>query len=219
MSKGPRWRVGHSRFSTRLILKKLIGSDFPSLQERIRVECEDANVFLMEYCRLTKWEKKRAVMFLDSFGTVVDWETLKAIADTKGADLLYMFPLGIAVTRMLRRKDEIGPTAKKTLTRLFGTSDWFKDLVKTTIRRGFFSRKEITWRQQGCDAIIKYFLGRLKTIFPHVARLKLRNSKGLPMYLLCFASPSQERTEIAKKIFRLGCPRSGLRLSPLVDCR
>lgn len=122
-------------------------------------------------------------------------------------------------TTSLRRED-IRPTARATLTRLFGTSDWYSEIFTTNRWRGFFHMEEITRRQRGCEIIIKYFLNRLKTVFPHVARnpLKLRNSRGLPMYLLCFASPSKERMEIAQKLFKRVCPTGGPRLSPLVDC-
>lgn len=201
-------------------LNKLINSQFASLKKRISVECQDANSFLMDYCRFAQWKNRRAVMFLDSFGTVVKWKTLKTIAETEAVDLLYMFPLGIAVTRLLKCKGDIRPTARATLTRLFGTSDWYSEIFTTNRRRGFFHMEEITRRQRGCEIIIKYFLNRLKTVFPHVARnpLKLRNSRGLPMYLLCFASPSKERMEIAQKLFQRVCTTGGPRLSPLVDC-
>jgi three-Cys-motif partner protein len=194
-------------------LSNLIKSQFASLKKRISVECQDANTFLMDYCRFTQWRNRRAVMFLDSFGTVVEWETVKAIAETEAADLLYMFPLGIAVTRLLKCKGDIRPAARATLTRLFGTRDWYREMFKTTRWQGLLRMEEITRRQKGCEVIIKYFLRRLQSAFPHVARnpLKLRNSRGLPMYLLCFATPSKERMEIAQGLFRrcIGSARTG----------
>lgn len=201
-------------------LNKLIKSQFASLNKQITVECEDANNFVRDYCQVTEWKNRRAVMFLDSFGTVVDWETVKTIAETKAADLLYMFPLGIAVTRLLKRRGNIRPTTKATLNRLFGTRDWYKEMFRTSTWRGLLRMEESTRRQKGCEVIIRYFLNRLRIVFPHVVRnpLKLRNSQGLPMYLLCFASPSKERMEIAQKLFGRSCPTGGPTLSPLVDC-
>lgn len=203
-------------------LNNHIASDFAPLEGRISVEHVDANAFLTNYCRSMNWNKTRAVMFLDSFGPVVKWETLKAIAETRAVDLFYMFPLGIAVTRMLRRtRDDINADSSQTLDGLFGTSGWRTDLFKTVTRHGLIFSDEITRGEKGCEAIVKYFLGRLKTIFANVARnpLKLCNSHGVPMYLLCFASPSRRRTEVAQRIFQMGCPTSGPRLVRLVDCR
>lgn len=201
-------------------LNRLINSQFASLNKRISVECQDANNFLMDYCRFTQWKNHRAVMFLDSFGTDVEWKTLKIIAETEAADLLYMFPLGIAVTRLLKCTGNIRHKPRSTLSRLFGTSGWYGEIFTKTRWRGFLFVEEITRRRRGCKIIIKYFLNRLKTVFPYVATnpLRLRNSRGLPMYLLCFASPSKERMEIAQKLFQRGCPTGGPRLSPLVDC-
>ena len=44
---------------------------------------DDANLFLPEWCIKTDWEKNRAVVFLDPYGTQVDWDTIKAMAETK----------------------------------------------------------------------------------------------------------------------------------------
>ena len=200
-------------------LRHRVESEFPSLKKRIRIERGDANVLLFDEFTFMDWKKNGAVVFLDSFGTDVDWGTIKAIADTRAADLLYMFPLG-AVTRLLKCSGGIRPKAKGTLNRLFGTRDWYKELFKTTNHTTSLGTELTTWRQKGCDAIIKYFMGRLNEVFPYVSRswLKLRNSKGSPMYLLCFASPSQKRVELAQKILQPGCRLGGPRLSPLVDC-
>ncbi|MCI0460978.1 MAG: three-Cys-motif partner protein TcmP [Gemmataceae bacterium] len=201
-------------------LRQRVDSRFPFLRKRVRVECKDANAFLVDELPFMDWTKQRAVVFLDSFGPVVHWDTIKTIANTGAADLLYMFPLGIAVTRLLRCKGEIRPTARGTLTRLFGTRDWYKDLFGTARRATFWGIKEATRRQRGCEAIIKYFMGRLREEFLHVSRswLKLRNRTGSPMYLLCFASPCPKRAEIAQRILQRACPLSGPELSQLVDC-
>lgn len=200
-------------------LSKLINSRFSSLKGRICVKCQDANGFLVDYCGCTKWKNRRAVVFLDPFGTDVEWKTLEVIAKTEAADLLYMFPLGIAVTRLLKCTGDIRPTARSTLTRLFGTSDWHKKLFQTTKRQGLFCMEDRTRRRQGCGEIIRYFLSRLKTLFPHVARnpLKLTNKRGIPMYLLCFASWKRERMDIAQRLFQRGCPLGGPGLSLRVD--
>lgn len=184
-------------------LTKIIKSEFPKRVKRTKVVCEDVNTFLVDCCTSTNWKNRRAVIFVDPFRPIVEWKTIEAIADTQAADLLYMFPVGIAVARMMKRSGAIGKKAKTTLKRLFGTKRWYDELYATFEKQGLLGSVEVTRRQTGCDAIIKYFVGRLESIFSHVARpFPLQNKTGLSMYALCFASPSEERTEIARKLFQ-----------------
>jgi three-Cys-motif partner protein len=55
----------------------------------------------------------------------VEWSTIKAIASTKAIDLWLLFPLGVAVNRLLRCDGQIDESVKKKLDRFFGTTDWF----------------------------------------------------------------------------------------------
>ena len=99
--------------------------EFPALADRIRVRCGDANASLQKLCRRATWQYSRAVVFLDPPGTKVSWSTVEAIAKTKAIDLWYLFPLGLAVNRLLTRYGKIGETQKNTLRdRVFGDTDW-----------------------------------------------------------------------------------------------
>ena len=48
----------------------------------------------------------------------------------------------------------------------------------------------------------RYFIDRLRSIFPGVAEnpLQLRNSKNVPLYLLCFAAGNAKGAPIAVEI-------------------
>ncbi|GAI54351.1 unnamed protein product, partial [marine sediment metagenome] len=54
-------------------------------------------------CNNYKWQNNRAVLFLDPYGMQVNWETIKAIANTEAIDLWYLFPFGIGVNRLLQK--------------------------------------------------------------------------------------------------------------------
>jgi three-Cys-motif partner protein len=74
---------------------------FPNIVRRIKIIPEDANVYLLKWCRETDWNKMRAVVFLDPYGMQVEWATIEAMAGTKSIDLWVLFPLGVGVNRFL----------------------------------------------------------------------------------------------------------------------
>jgi three-Cys-motif partner protein len=185
-------------------LTDIVESHYPRRKRRTTVVCDDANVFLQDYCKNKSWTKRRAVIFLDPFGAnAMNWTTVEAIAATGAADLLYMLPVGIDVTRKLKLDGQIDADARKCLTKLFGTPDWYDELYTTFETQTLRGPKKVTKRQPGCAAIINYFVRRLEGVFGHVVNwpLRLQNSKHVTLYALCFASPSRQRTRIASELF------------------
>ena len=69
-------------------------SEFPNLASDTVLINADANAYLRDICENRRWDKNRAVLFLDPFGMQVTWETIKAIARTEAIDLWLLFPLG-----------------------------------------------------------------------------------------------------------------------------
>lgn len=163
---------------------------FPALADRITIASEDANVYLQAWCRTTDWRRHRAVVFLDPYGMQVAWETIAAMATTQGIDLWILFPLGAAVNRLLRR-DRLpdGPWAHR-LTTVFGTDAWQHAFYRPLAQQSLFKAAPDIIRDADFDRIADFWLERLRTVFPHVAPnpLPLRNSRNVPIYLLCFAA-------------------------------
>jgi three-Cys-motif partner protein len=184
-------------------------SEFPALDARIQVQCKDATKFLRQFCRRMDTQSSRALVFLDAPGTVVGWDTIKAIAETGAVDLWALFPLGIAVNRLLKRRgDDIGQTAKNTLSYIFGNTEWEEDFYRAKRRQGLFRDTVATMKVADFNTIMEFFLGRLKTVFPHVSNktLSLENRRGNPMFTLCFASADPDagdRLAIAEAILSL----------------
>lgn len=65
-----------------------------------------------------------------------------------------------------------------------------------------FGEEESQAREADFDQIGRYFVHRLKTIFPAVADnpLALVNSRNVPLYLLCFAAGNPKGASTALKI-------------------
>jgi three-Cys-motif partner protein len=175
---------------------------FPNLHDRILITTGDANVFLGNWCEQTDWRKNRAVVFLDPYGMQVDWSTIEKIAGTEAIDLWILYPLGQAVNRLLMRKGPpTGPWADR-LTRSFGSDEWITRFYKPSSQGTLFGTPPAINKEADFDALGNYFLERLGTVFTEVARntLALQNSKGIPLFLLCFAAGNPKGAKTAVRI-------------------
>ena len=169
----------------------------------IKLSNEDANVFLQRWCKKLDTRKNRAVVFLDPFGANVSWNTIQAIAATKAIDVWILFPI-FAINRMLV-KDQKPPEAwAKRLTDIFGTPEWEKEFYTTkklTSLFDFAENTELINKTADTDKIRDFFVMRLKNIFPAVANPRvLLNSRGAPLFLLCFAASNLKGSDTALKI-------------------
>jgi three-Cys-motif partner protein len=176
--------------------------EFPAVQSDIILVNADANAYLQDWCENHKWAKHRAVLFLDPYGMEVEWQTIEAVAKTQAIDLWLLFPLGIAVNRLLRKDGQIDPVMRAKLDRLFGATDWYEVFYRTIKRQGLFGEETRIEKVGGFDAIAAYFVRRLKTVFASVAEnpLPLYNSRNNPLYLLCFAAGNPRGALTAVKI-------------------
>jgi three-Cys-motif partner protein len=132
----------------------------------------------------------------------VTWETIVAIASTKAIDLWLLFPIG-AVNRLLPRNAKINPAWRKSLDRMFGSSDWYEVFYKTRQFRDVFGESHLTTVKLADFKLISdYFVRRLRAVFAGVSEnpLPLLNSRNSPLYLLCFASGNQKGSQTAIRI-------------------
>jgi three-Cys-motif partner protein len=166
------------------------------------IECVhgDANEYLKDLCR-RNWKTHRALVFLDPYGMQVEWKTIESIADTQAIDLWILFPLG-TVNRLLKKNGEIQPVLRARLDWFFGEPDWYEVFYQVAKQISLFDEEQ--WQKTGniFMTIEQYFIERLRGIFNGVAPnpLLLRNSKNVPLYLLCFAAGNQRGAETAVKI-------------------
>jgi three-Cys-motif partner protein len=189
------------RRPTRAAQLESLKEEFSHLADRIKVVSADANGFIMDLCA-KDWRKRRAVMFLDPYGMQVSWGAIAAIARTAAIDLWILFPLGVAVNRLVRRDGKISEPVRRRLDTMFGASDWFCEFYKPSEKRGLFDDEEGLQKVANFDSISEYFVRRLKTIFPFVADnpLPLLNSCNNPLYLLCFAAGNSKGGPTAVRI-------------------
>ena len=174
-------------------------TEFPN--RSIQVRGGDANDQIQDICHL-EWERRRAVLFLDPYGMQVEWKTIEAVAATRAIDMWLLFPLGIGVNRLLKKSGDIPPEWRHRLSLLLGTENWYEEFYKVETTRNLFGDDVSHVIKASVETIGKYFNDRLRTVFSGVAPepLVLRNSRGSPLYLLCFAAGNPKGGEIAVRI-------------------
>ena len=180
--------------------------EFPS--KDIHIYAEEANRKVQALCS-ESWYRRRAVLFLDPFGMQVSWQTLEAVAGTKCIDVWLLFPLGVAVNRLLRRDREIAEPMCQRLDFMFGDRSWMDAFYKETaptksIQAALFDKEpELeSPSKAGFAAIEDYFKMRLRSIFAGVASnsVWLRNSKNIPLYQLFFMVGNEKGAPVALRI-------------------
>lgn len=182
-------------------LRVSINTDFAALPPRCELQNGDANTILRTWCIERDWTKDRAVVFLDPYGMQVEWNTIEALAATKGVDLWYLFPLGIGVSRLLTRSGTISTGWQERLTRFFGTVDWRSRFYPIAEEADLFGDHKTVQRNASEQQIESFIYERLMTRFETAAHgLVLRNSKANPLYLLCFAASNQRGAKAALNI-------------------
>lgn len=175
---------------------------YPKLASAIQIENREANDYLKLWCATTDWSRARAVMFLDPFGTQIEWSLLQSIAQTRAIDLWLLFPLGAAINRMLTRNAPPPSGWADILTRVLGTDTWKTEFYPEKREQTLFGEEETQAKEADWKRIETHFVRRLETIFPGVAHnpLPLRNSRNVPLYLLYFAAGNPKGAKTAIKI-------------------
>lgn len=172
-------------------LNAMIESDYPALKDRCDVWKADGCDIMRELCtHLIDWKKWRAVAFLDPYGMKVEHDLLWRIANTQAIDLWLLWPLGMGVNRLLTREGKPNKAFSEKLTRTFGNRNWEKFYSPPTTLDMFSDQPAAEIKDTDWSAIGELFLNGLRSLFAGVApRTKvLYNSRGNPMYLLCFAA-------------------------------
>lgn len=176
-------------------LKQKVGDD-----PRCAVICDDSNVALKDICReLAAKSRLRGVLFLDPFAMSVEFNTLKAIAETRALDVWYLFPTSAAIRNLAVKRDRMEQANEAALNRLLGTEDW-QELYAPPRQADLFGN-EADERERGLDGIEALVKKRLESIFPFVATPLRLPLSGSPMFSLYFAcsNPAPAAIALARK--------------------
>jgi three-Cys-motif partner protein len=179
-------------------------AEFPERADSIVLRQGNANDWLQQYSAQVDWKVWRAVLFLDPFGMQIDWATMEAIAKTKAIDVWILFPLGMAVNRLLTKDPaKIPQVWRNRLNRMFGSEDWFDTFYMEEVSPNLLGEDKRVQKVGTIETISGYYRQKLMGVFPKVAvnpRI-LRNSMNAPLFQMFFAAANPGRGgDIAIKI-------------------
>ncbi len=161
----------------------------------IRILPGDANDRLLSQVKGYPW-KVRGVAFLDPYGMELQWDTLKALAQTKKLDIWYLFPLGGLYRQAPKDPIHIDEVKRTAIDRILGTPEWYNTLYRESRQPTLFAEFERPERAD-VDGIERYVKRRLETVFAHVAG-PLRLPKGGPPRFSLFFGVSNPNPSVGK---------------------
>lgn len=169
-----------------------------------KIECRhgDANAELRSIFTSAPWRnqiagrgKHRACVFLDPYGMNVEWETLRLLADTKAADVWYLFPV-LAVTRQLAwDMSRVNESKASKLDSIFGTLNWREELYNTHVSLDLFDTVVTTSvRKVTQPQIEEYARKRLGTLFRYVSEPLplIADGRGQLFSLFCLSNSASD---------------------------
>lgn len=186
-------------------LEAQIKLKFP--ERRCVVRSEDCNVKIKDmadYLRKPENNLAKVLAFIDPKGMQVKWESLEML-NGLGIDMWILVPLGMGVTRLLKKDGNISDAWVNRLQIFLG-------MQESEIRNYFYADERINLfgesenGQRLDNAIVraaKLYQERLKTIFKYVSQpFVMRNSKNSPMYHFYLATNNTTAIKIANDVIK-----------------
>jgi three-Cys-motif partner protein len=181
--------------------------------ERLRLLTKDRNdvtvyegdcnsVLINEVFPQCRYEHfRRALCLFDPYGLNPRWKVVVTAGQMKSIEIFLNFMIMDANRNILwSNPDVVSPDQKERMNVFWGDESWRQ--VAYEPRRGLFG--DIPEKTTN-EAVIKSYQKRLKDIagFIYVPDpIPMRNSKGVVIYYLFFASNNENGAKIARSIFR-----------------
>jgi three-Cys-motif partner protein len=173
--------------------------EFPGRDITIRTG--EANAELQQLFRSAPWIggnawKQRAVVFLDPYGMSVDWSTLKMLAETKRADVWYLFPRAAVVRQLARDLTAVDADKRRRLSQIFGGDDWEEEFYQARpAQAGLFDKAPVTGsdRVATSEQIAAFARKKFATLFGFVSAplpLTVKSQDQFELYCLSNNPPA-----------------------------
>jgi len=166
----------------------------------------DANEHLQAFCRTIESQRQRCrgVVFLDPFGSQVNWDTVVAIANTRILDLWYLFPAGCSVFRQISGDGRVDATHAPSIDRIYGTPNWRTAFLEPSKQSDMFSDEQRTDKMVTPESAADFMIERMKTIFRGgvlEAKVPLGRHAYASYYLLfAWGNDSVAASNLARKL-------------------
>lgn len=171
----------------------------------------DANDRLAEIFHSTAWSApgsrgaQRGIVFLDPYGMGVKWRTLELLAETQRVDVWYLFPLNAVVRQAAKDFAATDESKRRSLTEIFGTSDWKEQLYRERPMRIdlFDGPVSGSFHRDATPVEIEaYARLRLQTLFRYVSKPIPLMARSQPFFsLFCLSNnPSGQALGLIGKL-------------------
>lgn len=184
-------------------------AEFPDRD--IRCVPGDANDELRKIFTEGPWSQhgrkglQRAVVFLDPYGMSVRWDTLRFLAETKRADVWYLFPLHAALRQLSHDHGALDDGKRAALSEVFGTPEWeqhFYEHQPAATTLFDFAEAAALSRNADPNKVERFAAERLRTAFSFVSDpipiLTSRKLRQFSLFLLS-GNPTERAIALIKK--------------------
>jgi three-Cys-motif partner protein len=158
-------------------------------------------VLINEVFPQVRWDNfQRALCILDPYGLHLDWQVVRAAAETRAIEIFLNFPvMDMQMNVFWANPDRVTDDNRNRMTRFWGDESW-KEAAYTPIQGLFGEMQE----KNSIEAITKRFQTRLQQVagFEYVpGPIPMRNTKSAVVYYLFFASHNRTAHKIVNYIF------------------
>ncbi len=184
-------------------LKTKLTTIAPNRTARFVFRASDCNQELLKLARAMRSKKYAALVFIDPFGMQVNWSSIAVLQETR-SDIWILVPTGVIINRLLDKKAILKYSTK--LEEFFGISreEIRNYFYKKEKQLGLFGEETIKVEKvmKPIQKIAELYITNLKKIWKYVTPqpLLLKNSKGVIIYHLVFASNNKSAYKIASQI-------------------
>lgn len=178
-------------------------SDINANNPSVDVKVGDCNPLIQQLAPQLKAKYIRGVAFLDPYGAHLEWDTVKALADTGTMEVIINFPVAMAINRLITRSGDVPANWADQLNRCFGSEAW-RDIAYASAT-DLFGETVVTKHGDVPSRLLAHYMVQLKQAFPCVATPRLiRNTRGSPLYYLIWAGPNRLGLKGADYILKQG---------------
>ncbi|MCY7360418.1 MAG: three-Cys-motif partner protein TcmP [Rudanella sp.] len=172
-------------------LNALVKKKFPDLNAHVvRDDCNIRLIGMTDYMRQN--DQYRALAFIDPFGMNLKWSSIE-ICRNLGIDMWILIPTGVAVNRLLMRKQERIPES------WLGKLEEFYGLPIVELRSYFYREEErltlfgsethVQKIENAIHKAVELYKQRLGTVWKYVSTpFPMKNSAGSTMYHFVIAT-------------------------------
>ena len=146
---------------------------------------------------------RRALCLLDPYNLNPSWEVLKRAGELGTIEIFLSFMIMDANMNVFWNDPTgVDEAQKNRLSAVWGDGSWERTFYQEDLPDLF---RRPRWKKASTDVIIKAYRDRLKKLagFRYVPEpIPMRNSRGVPVYYLFFASPNKTGNRIVSDIFK-----------------